>query len=145
MGDFQIVDHTADVGLLVRGRDLKDCFETAARGMVSILCDIRSITAEARREIRVEAENVEELLLNWLREVLYRVEREWIVFSRFFIEEESFVRKASGGYRLDARLEGGRLNPERHGICTEIKAITRHGLAVQKKDHGWELTVLFDV
>ena len=145
MGEFQILDHTADVGLAVRGRDLKDCFETAARGMESIRVETRTVQGLEIRRICVEAETLEELLLKWLREILYLTERDGMVFSRFFIEESPFGREGLEGSRLTGRLEGESLNPGRHGICTEIKAITRNGVAVHKRDHGWELTVLFDV
>lgn len=145
MGNFRILDHTADVGLFVRGKDRKDLFETAARGMISILLDAGSISGQEQRIIEVEGFDDEELLLNWLREILYSVESEGLVYSRIIVEEASPRLKKSGLYRLKGRLEGEKLNPARHGICTEIKAITRHGMAIQKRDHGWELTLFFDV
>jgi SHS2 domain-containing protein len=97
------------------------------------------------RKICVEGQDDEELILNWLREILYSFESEGMLYTRFDVEVETVGSEETGRIQIKGRLGGEKLNPTRHGICTEIKAITRHGLAVKKRNHGWELTLLFDV
>ncbi|MFH1940947.1 MAG: archease [bacterium] len=142
---FEIVEHTADVGIRVWGDDLKEVFEAAAKGMVSIVVDSGSVKARVKKEIRAEAESTEELLIKWLREILFSMEQEGIIYSRIEVKEANFYRREGNSYFVLGSLGGERLNMTRHGICTEIKAVTRHGFFLKRRKRGWEAQILFDV
>jgi SHS2 domain-containing protein len=142
---FEIVEHTADVGIRAWGDDLKEVFEAAAKGMVSIVVDSGSVKERVKREIGVEAENIEELLIKWLREILFSMEREGVLYSQIEVKEANFYGREGDSYRILGDLSGERLNMTRHGICTEIKAVTRHGFFLKRRKRGWEAQILFDV
>lgn len=144
MGGFEVVHHTADVCIRVWGGSWRELFEEAARGMVSQVVDINSVSDKETREIEIMGENGEELLLNWLREIIYLIEC-GMVFCRFRVREDNFSDKGTDNYRFYGSLGGEKLDPSRHDICTDIKAVTRHGLSLKKKDEWWETFILFDV
>ena len=144
MGGFETVHHTADVGIRVWGRNWIELFEVAARGMVSQIVDINSVTEKAMRELEIEGETGEELLLNWLREILYLIEC-GMLFCRFGVGEDNFSDRGADNYRFYGSLGGEKLDPSRHDICTDIKAVTRHGLSLKRKGPWWETFILFDV
>ena len=144
MGGYQIVQHTADLCIRVWGKSWKDLLEESARGMMSQIIPMETVEENDSSELVVQGENGEELLLNWLREILFLVEG-GMVFSSFCIHENNFSEKEKGKYRFHAALGGEKLDPARHDICTEIKAVTRHGLSLKQRGSWWETSILFDV
>ena len=142
---FKIIDHTADVGIQVWAKQLTDLFTEAARAMMSIIVDRATVAEKLKTTITLEAENIEELFLQWLKEILYLMEKEEMVFSEFHIENDNFSYCDDFKYFIQAVLEGEKLNMKRHGICTEIKAVTRHNFFLKKEENLWKTFVLFDI
>jgi SHS2 domain-containing protein len=142
---FEFFDHTADVGLRVTADGLAPLFELSAEGMMSVLAGGMTVQNRLKKRLRVEADNLEELMLVWLREILWIFERKRIIFMNFQIEKNRFSEPEVPPLYLEAILCGDRYSPARHGICKEIKAVTRHGLSVTKIDAGWEARILFDL
>ena len=144
-GGFEIVDHTADVGLRVWGKNWRELFEEAARGMVSLIIDLKTVRRKEEKTLSIQGENAEELLLRWLREILFLMEQGRMVFNEFQVEKDNFDRTFRDAYSFEGMLRGEKIDATRHGICTEIKAVTRHDLHVVKNDSWWEASILFDV
>lgn len=125
---YRIIDHTADIGLEATGESLDKAFENAAVGMFAILSGSSEIHPEQEMEIRVEAEDIEGLLVEFLSELLYLYEVEGMLFSKFMVRIHEKNRKLY----LDAKVWGESYNPEKHNYPTEIKAVTYHMLKVEK-------------
>ena len=136
--EIEILDHTGDVGIIVRGKSLGSIFERTAQGMFAIICPDNEIRIVREHKFDVVGNNLEELLVNWLAELNYYFSVEYILFSEFQIDkvEEN---------RLLAKARGEKINSNRHHIHTEIKAVTYHKLYVRKIDDGWEAQVIFDI
>jgi len=138
MKRYEIIDHTADVGLRAYGKDLKTLFTNAATGMFSILADLKNVHPKRSLKIKVEAPNIEELFLSWLSELLYQYESKKIIFKEFFVDELS-------QNSISARAQGEKLDLHRHRLKTEIKAVTYHQLKVEKVKNHWQGEVIFDI
>ena len=87
MKRYEIIDHTADIGIKAYGKGLKDLFINAAWGMFTILADLKNVQARESLEIKLEAPNVEELFLSWLSELLYQYNSKSIILKKFLIEK----------------------------------------------------------
>jgi len=138
MKRYELLDHTADIGIIAFGRDLPEAFGNAAYAMFDILTDINRIRETDSFDLQVSASNIEDLLVAWLNELLYRYETERIVFSKFAIDDIN-------DSNLSATVSGEKIAPDRHEIKTEIKSVTYHQLKVEKMDDGWRAQVIFDV
>jgi len=138
MKRYELLDHTADIGIIAFGRDLPEAFGNAAYAMFDILTDINRIRETDSFDLQVSASNIEDLLVAWLNELLYRYETERIVFSKFAIDDIN-------DSNLRATVSGEKIAPDRHEIKTEIKSVTYHQLKVEKMDDGWRAQVIFDV
>ncbi len=134
---FEVIEHTADIGIVAYGSTLEETFSAAARGMFSIMVDLDEIRPATPREIGVRASDLELLLVEWLSELLFIFETEYMLFNRFE------VSLAAEG-QLRARAWGEPVDPERHHVGTGIKAVTRHMLSLERRD-GYRATVIFDV
>jgi SHS2 domain-containing protein len=134
---FEIIDHTADVAIAAYGTDLKKAFANAALGMFSIMTDIDKVNETVIRDVEVTADEMKVLLVSWLNELLFICEVDKILFKRFDISELNETR-------MLARCYGQKIDPKRHRIKTEVKAVTYHMLKIEE-DNGIRVQVLFDI
>jgi SHS2 domain-containing protein len=136
--DYTLLDHTADLGIKVRGTDLKDLFESAGRALMHLMvgADIPSKTTSM--EISVSGEDLADLMVRWLGEVLYLFAGEKLVVTSIR------MGSVSSSY-LEATLETAPFEPEFHEVLSEIKAVTYHQIQVTQKTNGWEARIIFDV
>jgi SHS2 domain-containing protein len=135
--DYELIEHTADVGIMACGADVKEAFANAARGMFSLIVEPGSIRETTHRDIEVTAPDEESLLVAWLNELIYLFDAETMLFSRFKITE-------LGDTRLKARAYGEPVDESRHRLKTGIKAATYHMVEVAR-DNGVRVKVLFDI
>ena len=138
MKPFEIVDHTADISIKVYGKDLKELFENASLGMFNILADLEGITTSTDLEIKVDAPDREELLIEWLDELLYNFYTKHIIFCEFNITDLTDTS-------LTAKVKGRFIGENKNRLKTEIKAATRHDLHIKEKDGACEVQIVFDV
>lgn len=134
---IEIIDHTADIGIIVYAPDLKNLFARAALGMFSLITDISIVKGEIRREIKLAAANSEDLLIHWLNELIYLFEVAHIILCRFHIVEISNTK-------IHATCFGEKIK-RRHRINREIKAATYHMLNITKYNSGLKAQVIFDL
>jgi len=143
MGTFRTFDHTADVGLEVRGESLEDLLATAAQAVFSLMLDEGPTAPDVHEDVRVEpvppGGGLEDVFVAWLQELLYRFEMEHLVPLEFDFAE-------AGPTRVRARVGFGRFDPKRHRAGTEVKAVTYHELAVRRSPDGaWSARFILDV
>ncbi len=135
--EFDILDHTADVGIIAYGASLNQAFANAARGLFSLITDLDDVKEAVCRDIEVTAPDQESLLVAWLNELIYRFDVENILFNRFDVTQLDSTR-------LKARTYGEKVDSSRHKLKTGVKATTYHMLKVEKTN-GYQVQVLFDI
>ena len=135
---FEFVNHTADISIKAYGEGLKELFRNAALGMFNILADLEGITTSTDLEIKVEAPDKEELLIEWLDELLYNFYTKHIIFCEFNITDLT-------DNNLTAKVKGRFIGENKNRLKTEIKAATRHDLKIKKKEGTYEVQIVFDV
>jgi len=139
MRTYEIIDHTADVGVKAYGKTLPEAFENSAKGMFDIITDSSEIEPIGQYDIRLEAPNIEQLLVDWLSELLYLNSAQNLVFGLFKVMEMDEKKP-----KLYARAFGEKFNLSKHKIGSEIKAVTYHMLEVRNK-RPIHAQVLFDI
>lgn len=135
---FEFIEHTADLGFRVYATSIEGLFVHAAEAFFEAILPTESIEERAERQVGVEAEALDELMVNWLDEFLYLYDTEGLVFKRFQIQP---IRQN----RLEALAWGEVVDPARHEIKTGIKAVTYHQLYVKETEGGWEAQVILDI
>ncbi len=136
---FEIVEHTADVGIRAFGDTLPEAFENAALGMFNILTDPSGVALAQNFEVTVEGEDLKALLHEWLSQLLVLAQVDGMLFSGFKVA----MRPMEQGYGLTGQVFGEPADPKRHIYKTEIKAVTRHMLEVRERPPM--VKVLFDI
>lgn len=138
MTSYEYFDHTADMGMRAYGLDLGELFTHSALGMFSLITSLDQFKPSDALDVLLEAENVEELLWKWLRELHYLFSTQKIVFKEFEYKElnEKMVWATGWGEYFD---------PGKHTSEREVKAVTHHGFQVAKNEKGWKAEVIFDI
>ena len=138
-GTYENFEHTADLGLHIYGRDMRELLETACRALCAQLTDPDSVRGSETVELVLHAEREDELLRIWLAELLFLFnDRRWLAHSAQVV----FLENCS----LRAEVRGEVFEPGHHEIVSELKAVTWHRLAVERLDDGrLRGTVVFDI
>ena len=137
MNRFDVIDHTADIGIVAYGRELKEAFSNVAYGMFSLIADLEGVKTTICREVQVEAEDEEGLVVRWLNELLYLFDVDRMIFKEFEFTELTTTHLKAKGY-------GEVIDSSRHSLNTGVKAATYHMLNVERDD-GYKIQVIFDV
>jgi len=131
-------EHTADIGIRVRAGTLEELFADAARGLFSVIVEnMAAVRAVEEVAFEVSGDDVEELFHDWLAELLYTFNARRIVLAEFDVRFEAS--------ELTATARGEPIDPSRHEIDVEVKAITWCGLKVQRQPDGWLAEVVVDI
>ena len=137
---FRQVEHTADKAIEAEGENFGELLESAAYGMFSLIADLEGLEPQGWEEVEVEgAASPEDLLHDFLDELLYRHEVERKVYCRFEVLE---LDPEAG--RLRARAGYGPLDSVKDRVFGYVKAVTYHNLEIRRDDGGYRVTVVFD-
>ena len=137
MKRFDVVEHTADTGIVAYGSDMPEAFANAAYGMFSLMADLRQVREETSRYVEAEAGDRESLVVSWLNELLYIFDVERIIFRRFDVLEITNTRLKADAY-------GEKVDPSRHKLRGGVKAATYHTLKVAERRERYSIRVIFD-
>ena len=135
---FTLIDHTADLGIMVRGENLKHLFEEAAKSMMYITLKVKRTKKGEIIKLSVAGYDLADLMVRWLGEILYQFEGEHKLVTNVGID---FISPS----HLDATLEMVSFDPNLHEILREIKAVTYHQIEVVEKGKHWEARIIFDL
>ena len=138
MKRFEVLDHTADIGLIVYGEDLKTLFENAGEAFFHLITDMKRVRRRVQRRIEIGKESLERLMVDWLSELLYLHDVEYLLFREFKIE-------SVGEDGLRAVVRGEPFQEGVHVIKTEVKAVTYHQIEVRKENGKCRAQIIFDL
>jgi len=144
MKTYEVINHTADLGIKVYGKNLKILFLNAAWAIFEIMVEEtkkESILKKQERKrflVNKQGNNLEEVFVAWLSELLYLFSTEGLIMEKADLEN---VNQTG----IQAEVSGRIFNPDFCRIKTEIKAVTYHELEVKQLDKGYQAQVIFDV
>jgi SHS2 domain-containing protein len=135
---YHILDHTADLRIRITGADRSDLFKNAGLALFDLIADTARVEADAVIEFTVGGSDSADLLVNYLREMLF-----------LWTGEEQLVKRIEilgiTNTAVSARATVGRYQLDRHQIVHEIKAVTYHQVDVSRTEQGWQARVIFDI
>ena len=138
MAYYELLEHTADLGIRVWGRDLKELFIHSAKAMYELITDTSKVQLHDFFTVTIQAQDKDELLRNWLSELLYYFSVKEILLREFTIDQidNNMVVSAVRGEQIDR---------SRHSLMHEIKAVTFHNLKITRQGDDLHTQIIFDV
>jgi SHS2 domain-containing protein len=135
---YELFEHTADLGLRMRAKSLDALFAEAGRALFSVIvANFESVEPVQELAFQVEGSRRDDLLFDWLAELLYTFDTRQVLLSDFRVRVEQ--------QGLQATAHGEPFDPDRHELDMEVKAITYHGLKVEQDGDGWLAEVIVDL
>ncbi len=131
-----VKDLTSDVMFEATGKDLKEVFENSARALFSVICQVDKVEAVKMVDVELEADNVNDLLFDWLQNIIAAVDIEEMFFSKVKITEIDEKH-------LKARVFGEEMSPEKGD--TVVKSVTNYGFKLEKSSDGYKAVVSLDI
>ena len=138
MQKYEIIGHTADMGIRVWGRTKKALFKNAAEGMFDLIVDKKNIRINKTLKFNLKAPDSRELFISWLRELLYQYSAKGLVFKKFIISKFTDTQ-------LCAEAVGENMDLKKHIFKNDLKAVTYHSLDIKKIKDYWQAQGIFDV
>ena len=135
---YRLLDHTADFGLEITGDDPAALFAQAAKALYDLICGSDHTGGVHQRRIEIAGADWPDLLVNWLRELLYLWSGDRQLLCDVIIESIDATQ-------IRATVTSVDYAPQRHEIRNEIKAVTYHQVAVVSCESGWSARVFLDV
>lgn len=132
-----MLDHTADLGVRVRGNTLEGLFENAAWALFDNLVELKDVGEDLREAVAVQGADLPELMVNWLNQLLFLWESRLLLFRRFRIDTISGTSLSGGAW-------GENYDADRHELLTDIKAATYHNLAIEEQNGLWTAEIILD-
>jgi SHS2 domain-containing protein len=142
---FEFFDVTADVGYRAYGNNLGNAFENAAIAMFEVITDTSAVKHLVEKQIELEAEDKYALFYDWLSELLFFHDAEYLVFSKFDVKIYSKVDEDREIYYLVATAWGEEFDPLRHERRSEVKAVTYHMMDIKDENLNVMLQVILDI
>lgn len=139
---YLFIDHTADVAADLAGHTLGELFDSAAQALTDTMTDRTLVERAKSVEVALDAASLEELLVDWLNELLYQFEvRHFLVADA----DVAVTRTADGLVHLAATARGELFDPARHPHRVLVKSATYHGLNVTEQNGEWRARIVLDI
>ena len=135
---FEILEHTADIGLRAFGGSSAELFENAAAALLAISYQHDSVAERETREIAATGDDRESLLVNWLQELV------WLIDGEGWLPHHVTVREITAT-AVKGIASGEPRDGARHDFHVIVKAITYHQLAIREKNGQWTAEVYLDI
>jgi len=135
---YEVLDHTADLRIQVKGATLSDLYINAGRALFDLIAAFEDRVEEDYISICVSGEDEADLLVNWLRELLY-------LFNGKELLMNSIVIASLENLTLTARVGVISYDPNEFEIDYEIKAVTYHQARIEQLPKGFVASVIFDL
>ncbi len=135
-------EYTADIGFQAWGATPEKMFAAAADATMNVMVeDLEKIEKQITRHLDLKAESMEMLLFDFLQELIFFKDARQLLLriSQASISVENDL------FQLSAEAFGETLNPEKHELSVDVKAVTMHHFSVEKRKNQWRATVVLDV
>ncbi len=136
MKRYELIEHTADIGLVASGSSMPEAYANAAYGLFAIIAQLNRVRANETRAVVVTGEDYESLLFNWMNQLIYIFDVERLILKHFEVTELT-------DKKLRAKCRGERYDPSRHQLKLGVKSATYHMLKVDPEKNS--VQVIFDV
>ena len=145
---YDYFDVTADIGFHAYGRSLEEAYENAGLAMFNVVTDIDKVKKSESREFEIVSEDLVSLLYDYLEELLFLQDTEFLFFSGFEINIEKVASDESSdleNYRLACIAYGEEIDWDIHTHRSEVKAITFHKMCVKEENDIFRLRAILDL
>ena len=141
---YQILEGIAraDVAYQVFGKTIEELFVNAAEAVSQTMVDITAVQPLLSSKCKVQSSKLEELFLDFINELIFLKDAKNLIFSKYQLK---ITHLDARNYQLDAFLWGDKIDPKKHKLRLDVKAVTRHKLNIKKAGNIYEAIIVLDI
>lgn len=136
---YRITQHQSELAVRVGGDSQADLFSNSGFALFDVMmADLQKVECKEKIPLEVEGTDRDDLMVNWVRELLYLYQGSGYLLREFQIREvkDTLVK---------AEVSGEKIDPDRHEIKQEIAAVSFHKSRMQKTGNQWTAHLIFEV
>ena len=138
----EIINHTADVGFTIEARTLNELFKGAAILTFEVMTNLKKINPIIVKTVEIESETIEKLLFDFIDELIFLKDVEYMLFSEFHVK---VAEQKKGKATLKAELLGEEIDPKKHELRVDVKAVTLHHFYLKKENSMYKASIILDI
>jgi protein archease len=135
---YRVTTRQSDLAVKVLGNSQADLFANSAFALFDVMTDVEKVAIQDRMPLEVEGADRDDLMVNWMRELLYLYQGSGYLLREFHIRE---AKETS----VKAEVCGEKIDPDRHEIKKEILAVAYHQSRMQKTGNQWTAQMIFEI
>ena len=135
---YRLTTRQSELAVRIVGNSQADLFANSAYALFDVMTEIEKIEIKDRLPLEVEGMDRDDLLVNWMRELLYLYQGSGYLLKEFQVREvkDTIVK---------AEVCGEKIDPDRHEIKQEISAVAYHQSRMAKIGNQWTAQLIFEV
>ncbi|WP_052334640.1 archease [Methanobrevibacter wolinii] len=142
---YEFFDVTADIGFFAYGQTLEEAFENSGLAMFNVISNTSNVNNDKEFTIEIESEDLVSLLYDYLEELLFLSDVNFILFSDFDLSISKGDKNLENPYKLKGVVKGENMDWNKHQRGSEVKAITFHMMEVLEKNEYFMTRVILDL
>lgn len=131
---------TADIAFEAYGKDMRELFENTALAVAETMVDVKTVSAKEKKEIELEENDIQQLLFEFVEELIYIKDADHFVFKKFDLELKEGKRN-----KLKVTCYGDEIDKNKQDLRNDVKAITYHMYKLEKVKQGYKVLIVLDV
>ena len=133
---------TADIAFEAKGETLEELFVAAAEATTNtMILELSQLARKEKRDIRIESKLIDLLLFDFLQEIVFYKDADLLLFGQYSVK----IDPGESRFRLQAEAYGEPLDPARHDLVVDVKAVTLHQFEIKETSQGWKARVVLDI
>ncbi len=133
---------TADIAFEATGETPEELFTSAAEALEETQVRTEGLELRTEKKVELGSDNLDDLLFDFLNELIFHKDSEGLAFSKFNIKVETL---SPTHHTLVANIGGEKIDPKRHELRTDVKAVTKHLFGIKETPKGFKATVVLDI
>jgi len=118
---FEYLEHTADIIIRAKGKDLKEAFGQAALGFYGVITNLEQITPDSSKQFTIESEDIQSLFYDFIDQLIFIFDTEYFISNDIEVTKLEQIDKK---HCLEVSLQGESFLIGKHEQKTEVKAMT---------------------
>jgi len=135
---YRVTRHQSELAVRITGGSQAELFANSGFALFDVMADVDKIELKERMTLEVEGTDRDDLMVNWMRELLYLYQGSGYLLREFHIRD---VRDTA----VKAEVCGEKIDPDRHEVKQEIGAIAFHKSRMEKTGNQWTAQVIFEL
>lgn len=133
---------TADVAFEACGKTIEELFENCGSALEETMVDTETVSPITKHQLPMTNDRIEDLLYDFLSELIFLKDRDGLLFSKIKVKISNLP---TTNYQLLATLYGEPIDPSRHHLRADVKAVTKHLFKIEKKKERYQATIVLDI